>query len=104
MPMETYRLEVREAETGEGIDVDLYDEDDLVDTSTRVAYEEFGLEPEDGRAEPTPEVRELRTDATRTDVQFERDGAGFQFRVIGDGDDLVTTRVDDEEWGLAERS
>ncbi len=102
MPMETYRLEVREAETAEGIDVSLYGEDDLVEASTRVAYEEFGLEPADDREEPTPDVREFRTDATRTDVQFERDGAGFRFRAIGDGDDLETVRIDDEAWELAE--
>lgn len=102
MPMETYRFEVRETETGEGIDASLYDEDDLVEASTRVTYEEYGLDPDDGREEPTPEVREVRTDATRTDVQFERDPAGFEFRVIGGGEDLATARVDDEEWGLAE--
>ncbi|MFC4989761.1 hypothetical protein [Saliphagus infecundisoli] len=100
MPMETYRLEVRETETAEGIDVDLYGEDDLVEASTRVAYEEFGLEPADDRETPTAEFREFRADAMRTDVQFARDPAGFDFRVVGDGDGIETVRIEDEAWDL----
>lgn len=102
MPMQTYRLEVDETETGNGIDVDLYDEDDLVEASTRVAYGDHGLEPDDDRSSPDPIVREVTTDVMSVDLQYERDDAGFRFRVFGDRDELVTERVEDEEWGLSE--
>ncbi len=97
--METYRLEIREMETGDGIDADVYGADDLIEASTQIAYEDYDLEsPSAGR--PSPIVREVTADVTTTDLQFERDDAGFVFRVLGDRDELATERLADEEWGL----
>ncbi len=98
MPLQTYRLEVRDTETG-GIDADVYGEDDLVEASERVVYDEYGLES-DGSAESDAIVEEVTADVTTLDIQTERDGAGFSFRLLGDRDELATVRVNDEEWGL----
>lgn len=98
MPIETYRLEVRESESGDGIAADVYSDDGLVESSARVPYEDYDLEPSDGNPEPV--VREVTADVTTIDVQFERDDAGFLFRVLGDRDELVAERVDDVEWGI----
>lgn len=99
MPLETYRLEVRESETGEGIDVDLYGDDDLIEASARASYENFDLEPQKDRTSPLLE-REVTADVTTTDVQFERDGSGFSVRVLGDREELLVERIEDDEWDL----
>lgn len=99
MTIETYRLEVREVEDN-GIDVDVYDEDDLVEASTRIPYDDYDLDPADGREDPSPIVREVTADVTTLDVQYERDDGGFSVRVLGDRDELLTERVDDESWDL----
>lgn len=104
MSIETYRLEVDETETGDGIDVDLYDEDDLIEASTRVSYDDYDIEPDDDRDSPDSIVREVTTDVTTVDLQYERDDAGFRVRVLGDRDELVTERIDDEDWELVEGS
>lgn len=98
MTIETYRLEVRDAD-GEGLDADVYGSDDVIEASTRVAYDDYDLEPVADH-DPEPRVREVTADVTTLDLQIERDAAGFSVRVLGDRDDLVTERVDDEDWGL----
>lgn len=98
MSLQTYRLEIRDTETG-GIDVDVYGEDDLVEASTRVIYDEYGLES-DGSTDSDAIVEEVTADVMTLDIQTERDGAGFSFRLLGDRDELASVRVDDEEWGL----
>ena len=37
---------------------------------------------------------------TTLDLQYERDGAGFAFRLLGDRDELLSVRVEDEAWDL----
>ncbi|WP_254768630.1 hypothetical protein [Salinilacihabitans rarus] len=101
MPIETYRLELREDDAATGLDVTVYGDDDLVETSTRITYEAYGLEPAADREDPAPIEREVTADVTTTDVQFERDGAGFSVRLLGDREVLLAERVDDESWGLA---
>lgn len=98
MSLQTYRLEVRDTDTG-GIDVDVYGDDGLVEASTRVVYEEYGLES-DGSAESDTIDETVTADITTLDIQTERDDAGFSFRLLGDRDELATVRVDDEDWGL----
>lgn len=99
MSMETYRLELRETETN-GIDADVYGSDDLVEESTRVSYEDYGLEPPESRDEPPSYSEEITTDVTTLDLQYERDDGGFEFRLLGDRDELMRVRIDDEEWNL----
>ncbi|WP_049914596.1 hypothetical protein [Haloterrigena salina] len=99
MPMETYRLEVREIET-DGIDVDVYGADDVIEESTRVAYEDHNLEPPASRDEEPSYTEEITADVTTLDLQYERDGGGFEFRLLGDRDELTRVRIDDEEWNL----
>ena len=99
MTMETYRLEVREAETN-GIDADVYGADDLVEESTRVAYDDFDLEPPESREETPAYSEEVTADVTTLDLQYERDDGGFEFRLLGDRDELTRIRIDDEEWDL----
>lgn len=99
MTMETYRIEVRETETT-GIGVDVYGEDDLVEASTRVAYDDYDIDPPASRDEQPAYSEEVTADVTTLDVQYERDDAGFVFRLLGDRNELTTVRVDDEEWDL----
>lgn len=100
MPLETYRLEVTETANREGLSAAVYGEDGLVEASTSVPYEEYGLEPVGG-SRPSAKRREVTADVTATDLQIERDDAGFSFRLLGDRDELATLRVEDEEWGLS---
>ena len=97
MPLETYRLEIRDVD-GLGIDVDVYN-DDVIEESTHVPYDEYGLEPTDGGPDDSY-TEEVTTDVTTLDLQYERDGGGFSFRLLGDRDELTTVRLEDDEWGL----
>ncbi|SEV80719.1 hypothetical protein [Natrinema salifodinae] len=100
MTMQTYRLEIREAEAN-GIDADVYNEDGTVEASTRVAYDDFDLDPPGSRDDEPNATTEVTADVTTLDLQYERDDAGFAFRLLGDRDELTSIRIDDEEWGLA---
>ena len=99
MSMETYRLELRETETN-GIDADVFNTDDVIEESTRVVYEDHGLEPPESREEEPSYTEEITADVTTLDLQYERDGGGFEFRLLGDRDELTRVRIDDEEWNL----
>lgn len=99
MPMETYRLEIPEAES-DGIDADVYGADDVIEESTGVAYENHGLEAPDSRDEQPSYTEEITTDVTTLSLQYERDDGGFEFRLLGDRDELTRVRIDDEEWNL----
>ena len=101
MPIETYRIEVEETDGREGLIVDVYGGDDLVERTASIAYEEYGIEPTSDDGDPSAVVREVTADVTTTDLQLERDGGGFSVRLLGDRDELATVRVDDEEWGLS---
>ncbi|WP_255193449.1 hypothetical protein [Natronobeatus ordinarius] len=99
MSMETFRLEVHESDGSTGIDADVYDRDNLIRTSARVAYDDHGLESV-GDGTQSRIVRETTADVTTLDLQYERDDAGFAFRLLGDRDELLSVRVEDETWGL----
>ncbi|WP_049923695.1 hypothetical protein [Halopiger djelfimassiliensis] len=99
MSLETYRLEVRETETS-GIDADVYGSDDLIEESAHVAYDDYDLEPPETRETPPADAEEITADVLTIDLQFERDDAGFTFRLLGDRDELTTVRVEDDDWGL----
>lgn len=99
MPMETYRLEVRETDEP-GIDADIYGGDDLIEESTHVSYENYDLEVPDSRDGQPSYSEEITADVTTLDLQVERIDTGFSFRVLGDRDELTTVRIDDEEWNL----
>ncbi|MDQ2052111.1 hypothetical protein RBH26_16660 [Natronolimnohabitans sp. A-GB9] len=99
MPMETYHFEVRETET-EGIDADVYGSDDVIEASTRVSYTDYDLEPPESRDEQPSHTAEVTADVTTLSLQYERDDGGFEFRLLGDRDELTRVRVDDEEWDL----
>ncbi|WP_339106484.1 hypothetical protein [Haloterrigena salinisoli] len=98
MPMETYRLELRETETN-GIDADVY-ADDVIEESTRVDYEAHDIEPPESRDEEPAYSEEVTADVTTLDLQYQRDDGGFEFRLLGDRDELTRIRIDDEEWNL----
>jgi hypothetical protein len=99
MPMQTYRLEVRETDVP-GIDVDVYGEDDLIEESTHVAYGDFDVEPPADRETPSPKTEEVTADVTELDLQVQRDEGEFVVRLLGDREDLAVIRVGDEEWTL----
>ncbi|AEH37308.1 hypothetical protein [Halopiger xanaduensis] len=98
MPMETYRLEIRETEEP-GIDADVYDSDDTVAESTYVSYDDYDLEPPSSNSSDGQQsyAEEVTADVTTIDLQYERDDAGFVFRLLGDRDELASVRIDAEE-------
>ncbi len=99
--METYALEIAETESGEGITADVYDEAGTIAASTRANYADYDLEADRDDGPPEPIERETAADVTALDAQFERDDGGFVFRVLGDREELLRARVEDDEWGLA---
>ncbi|MFD1515010.1 hypothetical protein [Halomarina rubra] len=102
MSLETYRLVVAEADTTEGMTVDLYDEDDLLAASERVPYGEFGLVAVRDGERPDPIERETTADVRTVSVDVQRRQGAFEIRVLGDTDErLLTERVADSEWNIA---
>ncbi|WP_227353787.1 hypothetical protein [Haladaptatus salinisoli] len=98
MPITTYALVVRENENREGITAEVR-EDETIEESARISYDDYGLTAE--REETSDERRtEFAADVTTLRIQTERDGEGFQFRVLGDGETLVEQRVTDDEWNV----
>ncbi|WP_122090334.1 hypothetical protein [Halalkalicoccus subterraneus] len=100
MVMEHYTLSVNESETRDGLDVDVYDEDDTIEASTWVGYEDYGVTPERAEDGPGPRETGFSADVTVLDLQVERDADAFILRVLGDQDTLAIQRVSDEQWGL----
>ncbi|MDL5361770.1 hypothetical protein [Halalkalicoccus sp. NIPERK01] len=101
MVMQTYILHVEESETGDGLDVDVYDEDGAIEASTWVGYEDYGVTAGDG--DPGPTETTFDADVLTLDLQVERDDGGFTVRVLGDGETLASARIADDEWGLDAR-
>lgn len=102
MSLQAYTIEAREWESGDGVDVDVVDEDDLVRSTLQVDYADYDLRPDrggDGSA-PGPERHQFMADSDRIDLQEVRDGRSFTFRVVGDDDVLATLTLADEEWDL----
>ncbi len=93
-----------EAESPEGIAADVYNEDGTIEASARTSYDDYGLEADSDGGRPDPIRREVTADVTTLDVQFERGDGGFEFRVLGDREELLRERVSDEEWGLGARA
>lgn len=100
MTMETYRFEVQETGAN-GLNADVYNEDGTAEVSTRLAYDDFDLDPPASRDDAPTAATEVTADVTTLDVQYDRDDAGFDFRLLGDRDELATIRIDDEEWDLS---
>ncbi|KTG09832.1 hypothetical protein AUR64_09385 [Haloprofundus marisrubri] len=100
MSMQTYTLQVEETETHDGISADVYDEDDIIAASTHVAYDDHGLKATgDGRS-PETATETVTADVLSLDVQVERIDDRFEFRLLGDGEELARESVTNEEWRL----
>ncbi|MCL7416971.1 MAG: hypothetical protein M8354_03920 [Halalkalicoccus sp.] len=104
MVMETYTLHVTESETGDGLDVDVYDEDGTIEASTWIGYGDYRVSPDRDRADDRSAATEttFSADVMTLDLQVERDDGGFTVRVLGDAETLASERLADEEWGLSE--
>lgn len=100
MATETYTLRIEEADSAEGISVDLYNADGTIDESTWIDYDDHGLAVSREGDEPPVAEREVTTDAMRLDLQIERLADAFEVRLLGDTGTLETQRVEDEKWGL----
>lgn len=98
MPITTYTFVVSENENREGIVAEIRG-DGTIEESERVSYDDYRLTAE---REETPDERrtEFTADVTTLRIQTERDGEGFQFRVLGDGETLAEERVTDDEWNV----
>ncbi|AGB39089.1 hypothetical protein [Natronococcus occultus] len=94
MALETYRLEVQGSETG--LDADVYDDEEMIEESTHVSYEDFDAAATEGAAEVSKNEA-VTADVTDVDIQVQRDGTAFTFELLGDRETLATIRVDDEE-------
>ncbi|WP_247004932.1 hypothetical protein [Halosolutus gelatinilyticus] len=97
MSLSTYRLEIEEVE-GSGIDADVYGEDDLIEDSTHVSYDDYAIGPDEAGNGPSY-TEEVTADVTTIDLQVERTDGGFAFRLLGDRDELAVVRIDDDELG-----
>lgn len=64
-----------------------------------MAYEEHSL-VSDRDGEPAPRQAEVTTDATRVQLDYQRTGGAFEFRVLGDEGVLLSERATDEDWQL----
>ncbi|QCJ47683.1 MULTISPECIES: hypothetical protein [Haloprofundus] len=100
MSMETYTLRVEETETRDGISADVYDEDDVIAASTRVAYDDYGLAATGDDRSPEAATETVTADTLSLDVQVERIDGRFEFRLLGDGEELARESVTDDEWEL----
>ncbi|WP_368411735.1 hypothetical protein [Haladaptatus halobius] len=98
MSITTYTLVVRENESREGIRAEVRG-DGTIEESARISYDDYGLTAERERI-PDERRTEFTADATTLRLQTERDGGGFQFRVLGDGETLAEQRVTDDEWNV----
>lgn len=106
MSLETYTLVVREADS-EGIEATVTGEDGLVEASTYVAYEDHDLaadRADDGSDVPNEERVEFTADVLSLRLQLQRLDASFEFRVVGDDEELARTTVADGDWHLVDRS
>lgn len=101
MTMETYTLVIEETDTHKGIDADVFNEDGEIAQTTRVTYDDYALTADRDDWSPDPVEGEATADVMRLDLHVERDGWGFQFRLLGDDDELLRERVDDDDWRLA---
>jgi hypothetical protein len=99
MATETYTLRIEEADSAEGISVDLYNDGGAIDESTWIDYDDHGLAVS-REGEPPASEQEVTTDAMRLDLQIERLADAFEVRLLGDTGTLETQRIEDEEWGL----
>lgn len=100
MATETYNLRVEEADSAEGISVDLYNDEGTIEQSTWIDYDDHGLAVSRDEGDAPVHEQEVTTDALRLDLQIERINSGFEIRLLGDTGTLETQRVDDEEWGI----
>ena len=100
MSTETYTLEITETAEGEALAADLYRADRTLEDSLHVIYEEHSLASAQGGEESMRREAEVTTDATRVQLDYQRVGDAFEFRVLGDAGELHAERVTDEDWQL----
>ncbi|MFC4359981.1 hypothetical protein ACFO0N_18695 [Halobium salinum] len=101
MSMETYTLRVAENEAHEGLAADVLDESGSIVETTRLSYDDYGLARKgSGESGPDPVECEVTADVIDTALQFERLDDGFEFRFLGDREEVASVRVSDAEWGL----
>lgn len=101
MSMETYTVEIAEDESHEGLSADVYNADGLVADSARVTYADYGVAAVREDWEPDVVEREVTADVTTLDVQVARHGDEFEFRLLGDREELLRERVSDSDLRLA---
>lgn len=100
MAMETYTLEIAETDDHEEITADVYDEEGLIEASARVGYDDVGLSVDRDDWTPEPVRRDFTADVMTMDVQFSYAEREFEFQVLGDRDELLSERVEDDDWRL----
>ena len=100
MALETYRLVVAEMESHEGITVDVYNEDGTIEKTTSVPYEDHGLTTDRDDGTPAAREHEFEADVMTMDLQVARQTGTFEVQVVGDGTQLHSERIADEDWNL----
>jgi hypothetical protein len=100
MSRTTYTLLVRENESNEGIIAEVR-ADGTIEESTRLSYGDFGLTAIRDGWLPNERRTEVEADVRTVQLQTQRNGEGFSFRVLGDGETIAEQRIMDDEWRVA---
>ncbi|PSQ02002.1 hypothetical protein BRC94_02430 [Halobacteriales archaeon QS_5_70_17] len=95
--MGTYRLEIGETGSGEELTVDLYNEGGTIEEAVHVPYEDHGLGAARDEGRPSQRDREFREDVMTTDLQIERRQGAFVVRALGDGEEIHSERIDEDD-------
>lgn len=100
MSLTTYTLVIRENESNEGIVAEVR-ADGIIEESTTVSYGDFGVTAI--RDDWVPDERQTEFDADVATIRLatERNGEGFLFRVLGDGETVAEERITDDGWNVA---
>jgi hypothetical protein len=97
--METYRMKVSEDEEAAELLVDVYNIDEVIETTERVPYDEYAL-TSTTESSPDPRETEATADVAILDVQITRVEGAFEVRLLGDREELAAERIADADWGL----
>lgn len=97
--MRDYTLRVAERDDNEGVTADLYGPEGTIQKTAGALYENHGMEVEREES-PDPIERDVTADAMALQIETQRLDSGFDFRLLGDGEELERVRVRDSEWDL----
>lgn len=96
MPMETYRIDIRDDRETDELIAEVYNSEDIITASERASYTDDIADPEESAITMSGE---FTADTTVLDVRITDFNDGFEVRVVGDDGDLFTERFSPGEIG-----